>query len=191
MFTEYLKLGMDHILDPNGYDHILFVTVLCSLYSPEEWKKLVILVTAFTLGHSLTLGLAAFEVVSFSSDVVEILIPVTIILTGLYNIIMTLTPKYVIGNFHINYILAAGFGLIHGLGFSTFFKAIMGRTEEITRPLFAFNIGVEAGQLIIVALILMIGYILLNIIKLKKPYWTLSISLLSIIVASHLLLQKI
>ncbi|MBP6447904.1 MAG: HupE/UreJ family protein [Saprospiraceae bacterium] len=191
MFTEYLKLGMDHILDPNGYDHILFVTVLCSLYSPEEWKKLVILVTAFTLGHSLTLGLAAFEVVSFSSDVVEILIPVTIILTGLYNIIMTLTPKYVIGNFHINYLLAAGFGLIHGLGFSTFFKAIMGRTEEIIRPLFAFNIGVEAGQLIIVALILMIGYILLNIIKLKKPYWTLSISLLSIIVASHLLLQKI
>lgn len=191
MFTEYLKLGMDHILDPNGYDHILFVTVLCSLYSPEEWKKLVILVTAFTLGHSLTLGLAAFEVVSFSSDVVEILIPVTIILTGLYNIIMTLTPKYVIGNFHINYLLAAGFGLIHGLGFSTFFKAIMGRTEEIIRPLFAFNIGVEVGQLIIVALILMIGYILLNIIKLKKPYWTLSISLLSIIVASHLLLQKI
>ncbi|MBK9566446.1 MAG: HupE/UreJ family protein [Saprospiraceae bacterium] len=191
MFTEYLKLGMDHILDPNGYDHILFVTVLCSLYSPEEWKKLVILVTAFTLGHSLTLGLAAFEVVSFSSDVVEILIPVTIILTGLYNIIMTLTPKYVIGNFHINYLLAAGFGLIHGLGFSTFFKAIMGRTEEIIRPLFAFNIGVEVGQLIIVALILMIGYILLNIIKLKKPYWTLSISLLSMFVASHLLLQKI
>ena len=191
MFADYLKLGMDHILDPNGYDHILFVTVLCSLYIPEEWKKLVILVTAFTLGHSLTLGFAAFEVVSFSSDVVEILIPVTIILTGLYNIIMTLTPKYVIGNFHINYILAAGFGLIHGLGFSTFFKAIMGRTEEITRPLFAFNIGVEVGQLIIVALILMIGYILLNIIKLKKPYWTLSISLLSMFVASHLLLQKI
>ena len=191
MFTEYLKLGMDHILDPNGYDHILFVTVLCSLYSPEEWKKLVILVTAFTLGHSLTLGLAAFEVVSFSSDVVEILIPVTIILTGLYNIIMTLTPKYVIGNFHINYLLAAGFGLIHGLGFSTFFKAIMGRTEEIIRPLFAFNIGIEVGQLIIVALILMIGYILLNIIKLKKPYWTLSISLLSMFVVSHLLLQKI
>lgn len=182
---------MDHILDPNGYDHILFVTVLCSLYIPEEWKKLVILVTAFTLGHSLTLGFAAFEVVSFSSDVVEILIPVTIILTGLYNIIMTLTPKYVIGNFHINYLLAAGFGLIHGLGFSTFFKAIMGRTEEIIRPLFAFNIGVEVGQLIIVALILMIGYILLNIIKLKKPYWTLSISLLSMFVASHLLLQKI
>lgn len=191
MFADYLKLGMDHILDPNGYDHILFVTVLCSLYIPEEWKKLVILVTAFTLGHSLTLGFAAFEVVSFSSDVVEILIPVTIILTGLYNIIMTLTPKYVIGNFHINYILAAGFGLIHGLGFSTFFKAIMGRTEEIIRPLFAFNIGVEVGQLIIVALILMIGYILLNIIKLKKPYWTLSISLLSMFVASHLLLQKI
>ncbi|MFZ1455556.1 MAG: HupE/UreJ family protein [Saprospiraceae bacterium] len=191
MFADYLKLGMDHILDPNGYDHILFVTVLCSLYIPEEWKKLVILVTAFTLGHSLTLGFAAFEVVSFSSDVVEILIPVTIILTGLYNIIMTLTPKYVIGNFHINYLLAAGFGLIHGLGFSTFFKAIMGRTEEIIRPLFAFNIGVEVGQLIIVALILMIGYILLNIIKLKKPYWTLSISLLSMFVASHLLLQKI
>ena len=191
MFADYLKLGMDHILDPTGYDHILFVTVLCSLYIPEEWKKLVILVTAFTLGHILTLGFAAFEVVSFSSDVVEILIPVTIILTGLYNIIMTLTPKYVIGNFHINYLLAAGFGLIHGLGFSTFFKAIMGRTEEIIRPLFAFNIGIEVGQLIIVALILMIGYILLNIIKLKKPYWTLSISLLSIIVASHLLLQKI
>ncbi|MEY3421128.1 MAG: hypothetical protein RIR48_1417 [Bacteroidota bacterium] len=191
MFSDYLKLGMDHILDPNGYDHILFVTVLCSYYSPDEWKKLIILVTAFTLGHSLTLALAAFEVVSFSSDVVEILIPVTIILTGIYNIIMTIKPNDVIGNFHINYILAAGFGLIHGLGFSNFFKALMGRTDEIIKPLFAFNLGVEVGQLLVVGILLVLGYFIITVFKLKKSYWTVLISIAAIVVAFNLLLEKI
>ena len=168
MFTDYLKLGMDHILDPNGYDHILFVTVLCSLYSPEEWKKLVILVTAFTLGHSLTLGLAAFDVVSFSPELVEILIPVTIILTGVYNILIVRRQNEALRSFHLNYLLATGFGLIHGLGFSNFFKAMMGRTEEIIKPLFAFNLGVEVGQLLVVGILLVLGYFIIKIFKLKK-----------------------
>ncbi|MBK8054429.1 MAG: HupE/UreJ family protein [Saprospiraceae bacterium] len=191
MFTDYLKLGMDHILDPNGYDHILFVTVLCSLYSPEEWKKLVILVTAFTLGHSLTLGLAAFDVVSFSPELVEILIPVTIILTGVYNILIVRRQNEALRSFHLNYLLATGFGLIHGLGFSNFFKAMMGRTEEIIKPLFAFNLGVEVGQLLVVGILLVLGYFIIKIFKLKKSYWTILISITAIVVAFNLLLEKI
>ena len=105
MFYDYFKLGIDHILDPNGYDHILFVTTLCALYRPEQWKKLVILVTAFTIGHSLTLALAALDMVSVNPVLIEILIPVTIILTGLFNIYTVIKSHENDKNVMFNYIL--------------------------------------------------------------------------------------
>lgn len=190
MFYDYFKLGIDHILDPNGYDHILFVTTLCALYRPEQWKKLVILVTAFTIGHSLTLALAALDMVSVNPILIETLIPVTIILTGLFNI-YTITKSHENDkNVMFNYILSLGFGLIHGLGFSNYFKAILGNEESIVKPLFAFNLGVEAGQIIIVVFVSAIAFLLLNIFKLPKKYWTITISLVAILVAGYLLSQR-
>jgi hypothetical protein len=190
MFSDYFTLGIEHILDPNGYDHILFVTVLCALYNPSQWKKILILVTAFTVGHSLTLALAALDLVSINAGLIEKLIPITIILTGLFNIYSVLknivNDKYVMWN----YMLALGFGLIHGLGFSNYFKAILGREESLVKPLFAFNIGVEAGQIAIVAVVMTLGYILLNLLKLPKKYWTIPISVVGILVAVWLLTDR-
>lgn len=190
MFTDYLKLGMDHILDLNGYDHILFVAVLCAGYELKQWKQILILVTAFTIGHSLTLALSSLDLVSFSPKLIERLIPVTIILTGIFNIFTAFSSKKANQNIIANYLLALGFGLIHGLGFSFYFKAILGSEGSILMPLFAFNVGVELGQLLIVGFIMVLSFIFIEKFKLPLQKWTTVISIPAIIVAIYLLSQR-
>ncbi len=189
MFSDYLGLGLDHILDTNGYDHILFIATLCAFYIPAQWKKILVLVTAFTIGHSLTLALSALDIVNINATLIETLIPITIILTGLFNLYAFRKSDSEQNNIYLNYIIALGFGLIHGLGFSNYFKAILGTEESIIQPLFAFNIGVEIGQVIIVAIVMTFAYTMINIIKLDKKYWTIPMSILGIVVASYLLVK--
>lgn len=178
-FKIYLTLGRDHILDVNAYDHLLFLIALCAIYQLHEWKRVAILATAFTVGHSITLTLAAFDVLTFPADVVEFLIPLTILLTAFYNILPAKKmSKDVTKWLDFNYLLALIFGFIHGMGFSNFFKSTIfpGQEGELVRQLFAFNLGVEFGQLIIIAVILGISYFILNILKVKQREWNLFIS---------------
>ena len=191
MFSDYVKLGNEHILDPNGYDHILFVATLCVFYSFDQWKKILILVTAFTLGHTLTLALSALNIVQINPTLVEILIPFTIIITALSNIYAVKNNTETSRHLTINYVIPIGFGLIHGLGFSNYFKAIIGESESVIMPLFAFNIGVETGQIVIVFMVMMAGYFLVNILKLKKHVWTISVSSIAIVISIFLLLGKL
>lgn len=181
MFSTYLELGFDHISDINAYDHILFLVALCAIYQLKEWKKILLLVTAFTIGHSITLALAALELVSFSKDLIEFLIPVTILITSLYNVftkssdIPTTTFNQ---RLNIRYLFALFFGLIHGMGFSSYLKAMLmpGQENELIPQLLAFNIGVELGQLLIVAIIMTITYLVLSVFNAKQRDWTLFIS---------------
>lgn len=173
MLDIYTKLGFEHILDPKGYDHILFVVALCALYLIKDWKKVLILVTAFTIGHSLTLALSSLRIVTISSSLVETLIPITIVLTCIYNIYKGQIEKE---KTNINYGLALGFGFIHGLGFSNFFKALLGQEESIIGPLFYFNVGVELGQVIIVLLTLLLSYIVVDLLKVKQRYYNYALS---------------
>jgi hypothetical protein len=189
IWKVYLDLGFEHILDLNGYDHILFVTTLCAIYTFKDWKKILLLVTAFTLGHSLTLALAALDVVSFDPELIETLIPITIILTGLYQILRTLKPQITGQQMIPSYLLTTFFGLIHGLGFSNYFRAILGKEDSIVQPLFAFNVGVEAGQLIIVALSLVVGTVMVSVFRLPQKTWTISLSVVCTLVAFYLLLR--
>ncbi|HRO08909.1 MAG TPA: HupE/UreJ family protein [Saprospiraceae bacterium] len=189
MFYEFLKLGLEHILDLNGFDHILFVTVLCALYNVTQWKKILILVTAFTLGHSLTLVLSSLDMVRIAPDLVETLIPITIIITAIINIFMSDSHHVNEKNIRINYLMALLFGLIHGLGFSNYFKAIMGREQSIIKPLFAFNVGVELGQIVIVACVMLLGYVCMSVLKIPKKYWTSTISVLAIAASVWILVQ--
>lgn len=168
-FELYFRLGTNHILDLSGFDHILFVVVLCSLYSIADWKRILILITAFTIGHSLTLALAIFQLVSVNSDLVEFLIPVTIAITAVGNVLNSKTSKGV----QVNYFFAIFFGLIHGLGFSNYLKALLGNEESVLNPLFAFNIGLEAGQLLIVLIFILFSLILLKIFKINRKQWTI------------------
>lgn len=174
-FELYFSLGKDHILDANGYDHILFVIALCVLYSIRDWKQVLILVTAFTVGHSITLALATFEVISVNADLIEFLIPITILITAVSNILKKGEASSD-RSMQLNYMYAAFFGLIHGLGFSNYLKSILGRGRNIVIELLAFNLGIELGQIIIVAIFLIAGYILVDLFGVNRRDWKLVIS---------------
>ena len=145
-FQLYFGLGKSHILDyANGYDHIIFVVALCALYLTREWKQVLILVTAFTIGHSITLALSTLRIISVKVELIEFLIPLTIFITAVSNLFKNennLTSKSV----QLNYFFAGFFGLIHGLGFSSYLRSILGKDEKILTQLFAFNLGLELTQ---------------------------------------------
>jgi hypothetical protein len=187
-FELYFSLGKDHILDyVNGYDHILFVIALCALFQLRDWKQVLILVTAFTVGHSITLALATLNVIRARVDLIEFLIPVTIFVTAVSNIFKK--EEQISGlSMKINYFYAAFFGLIHGLGFSNYLKSILGRDKSIISQLLAFNIGLEFGQIIIVALFLISSFILTDLFGVNRREWKLVIS--SAVAGMALLLMK-
>lgn len=186
-FQLYFRLGLQHILDIHGYDHILFVLALCAVFIPRDWRKVVILVTAFTIGHSLTLALATFKLVNVNSDLIEFLIPVTIAITAFITI---LRPKPTTGKgLSINYIFALFFGLIHGLGFSIYLRSLLGKEASIWQPLLAFNLGLELGQLVIVGIFLLATSILVGIAGVSRKEWTLVIASMVFGVALMLMLE--
>jgi hypothetical protein len=177
-FEIYLPLGFQHITDLNGYDHILFVIALCAIFRLKDWKKVAFLITAFTIGHSITLALATLNLITYSTKLIELLIPVTIVLTCLLNFfhkpaeysLDVEKPSF------FRYPVAMAFGLIHGMGFSNYLRSLLGTEQSIWQPLLAFNIGLELGQLIIVAIILIINALLLDIFRIKKHNWNLILS---------------
>ena len=174
-FEFYLKLGFEHIANLNGYDHILFLVVLCAVYQISQWRNILILVTAFTIGHSITLFIVSLDFFSIPSRIIKLLIPITILITSLQNVI---NIKQIENSSRMgkNYFMALFFGLIHGMDFSNYFKALIMSPDEIIIPLLGFNIGIELGQLLIVLFIVLISFIFLNIIKVKHLKWNLFIS---------------
>lgn len=192
-FSTYLSLGFRHILDLQGYDHILFIVALCALYRLSEWKKILVLVTAFTLGHSLTLALAALDVVRVPQAWIDTLIPLTILLTAVHNIRQ---PRQGSGPGRLfdrkqrfNYGIAVAFGLVHGMGFSNYFRFLLGEENSIVNQLLAFNIGLELGQLIVVGLFM--GLLLLVTKGLRAPHreWNLVVSGAAAGIALSILLE--
>ena len=165
-FWLFFALGREHIADLNGYDHILFVSALCIGYLPRDWKKILILVTAFTIGHSITLALSALRFINISTELIEFLIPVTIFLTALYNVVRAEDEKP--SRVPFKYVLAIFFGLIHGLGFSNYLKSLLGKDSNIVGQLLAFNIGLEVGQLLIVAAVLLVSVICIRLLKITR-----------------------
>lgn len=171
----YFGLGRDHILDVNGFDHILFILALCILYSLREWRRVLVLVTAFTVGHSITLALSTLEIIHVKTELIEFLIPVTILITAVSNI-LSRGDRTADRPLNLNYLYAAFFGLIHGMGFSNYLKSILGRDQTIFTQLFAFNVGLEFGQIIVVILFLATGYVLVEVFGVNRRDWKLVIS---------------
>lgn len=186
MFTTYLQLGVEHILDLNGYDHILFIltiTVLCLII---PIRSLIILVTAFTIGHSITLALSALEILILPSKWIELFIPITIILACLDNIYFLKSEKSI----YTRYVITLFFGFIHGMGFSNFFKSILGKEESIILPLLSFNIGVEIAQLIILGIGSIILLLFSKLIKENKKI-ILTLSVIILMLSSWLLIEQL
>ena len=175
-FALYFDLGKEHILDyKNGYDHILFVLALCAVYLARDWKNILILVTAFTIGHSITLALATLKIISVNPNLIEFLIPLTIFITAGSNLFKKEQERASKG-IQLNYFFALFFGLIHGLGFSNYLRAILGKDQSILSQLLAFNLGLEFGQIIVVAIFLVIAFLLVDLLKVNRRDWRLVLS---------------
>ena len=185
----YLHLGYKHIIDINGSDHILFILALMIRYSWNEWQKILILVTAFTIGHSITLALSTLDWISFPAATIELLIPITILMTAFTNfrISSTVSPS----KYPVIYYLALFFGLIHGLGFSNYLKMLLGKEESILGPLFSFNLGLELGQLLIVGLLLIISFIFVGLFKVDRKRYVQAGSVIAIILALNMVVERI
>lgn len=176
-FNTFLQLGLNHILDFEAYDHLLFIITLCAVYKLDEWRKILILVTAFTIGHSLTLVLSGLNILRIPSELVEFLIPVTIVVTGLHNVVARKKEEGLFSKtVRINYLLALSFGLIHGMGFANYFRSLMGGMESVVKPLFAFNVGIELGQLVIVAFFYSFLFLLSRLFTIEHREWNLFVS---------------
>ncbi len=200
-FFVYLRLGFEHITDVGGYDHLLFVAALTAS-DLGRVRRLFWLVTAFTIGHSITLALATLDLVSVSVSLVEVLIPLTILATSAVNAfawgIRTRRGVSDDGNedseiepeTRLRYLLAIGFGLIHGLGFSTFLRAALGWEESIFLPLLSFNIGLEIGQLAIVAALSLLAFVLIRGLGLTRRAWVLGVSAITGGMALVILMQR-
>lgn len=176
-FDLYLQMGFDHIVSGNlkGIDHIMFLVALCAVYRTAQWRNVLVLVTAFTIGHSVTLALSTLNIVIIPSRIIKFLVPVTILLTSLGNIFLKQPEK---GHARLwkNYLAALFFGFIHGMDFSNYLKALVGEFMDLLVPLFAFNLGIELGQLLIVAGIFATSFVALDLLKFKHREWNLFIS---------------
>jgi len=178
-FWLYFRLGLEHVLDWQAYDHILFLIVLVTAFTFSGWKRVLWLVTLFTIGHTLALFLSVYGIVKVDSDWVELLIPVTIVFAGLYNIV-TAGKKERNKNYNPMYFTTIFFGLIHGLGFSSYFKMVAANTENKFLPLLEFALGIETAQVIVVLAVIILGFIAQNIFSVSKRDWVLVSSAIDI-----------
>jgi len=168
-FRIWFNIGFEHILDLNGFDHILFVALLALAFPPERWGKLLILVTAFTIGHSLSLAGSVLWHWYLPQKIVEPGIGLSILITAVYSLFKKDSPKRKADL--VLYLLTLCFGLLHGLGFSYLLRSLLGQQESVFLPLVYFNLGIECGQLLIVGLLLGISVFLKSVIHVSyKPF---------------------
>jgi len=183
----YFETGWHHIISWNALDHILFIIALSAIYLSQNWKQVLVLVTAFTIGHSLTLALSVYDIIRINEKWVELLIACTIVATGIFNfMVKNFKPR----SLRINYFLALFFGLIHGMGFANTIRFMLAKDQHIALPLVSFNIGLEAGQIVVVAFILSISFLLVNKLKLNRKWWVWALSGIAILIALNMVIDR-
>lgn len=172
-FGFYFGLGWEHIISKDALDHQLFIAALAAIYLLKDWRQVLILVTAFTIGHSLTLVLSVLDVIRFNSKWVEFLIPLTIVITALSNLFQKkFTPKSI----RINYVLALLFGLIHGMGYANYIRFMIADDQNMGWSLFGFNVGLEVGQIFVVTILLLLSYVFVTMLKVNRRDWVIFLS---------------
>ena len=187
-FMLYLKLGWEHIVSLDALDHQLFVLVLMAIFVFKDWKKILWVVTAFTIGHSITLALSVFDILRAPAKWVEFLIPLTIVITALDNILMRNKPQNLM---KMNYYFALFFGLVHGMGFANTARMMMSKEESIFVPLLGFNIGLEVGQIAVVIVIMILHFVMLTLFKVNKKEWVMFVSSAVFALALKMALERI
>ncbi|MEW5674726.1 HupE/UreJ family protein [Flavobacterium enshiense] len=189
-FLTYFNIGLRHVLDINAYDHVLFLIALVTPYAFKDWKRVLILVSLFTLGHTLSLLLSVYGVVIIQASLIEFLIPITILVTALFHLF---TAGKSGKNESITFValVTLFFGIIHGLGFSNYFKTILpGSASDKLLPLLEFALGIEAAQIIVVIIVLLLSYIVQTFFRFSKRDWTLVISAFVVGVVLPMIIQS-
>ncbi len=185
----YFKEGWQHIISLNALDHQLFIIALTCIYLLKNWKQVLILVTAFTIGHSITLALSIYNIIQANEKWVEFLIPCTIIITAISNFLKKDYDN--IKSLQLNYFLALFFGLIHGLGFANSIRFMMAKDQTIGWSLLGFNVGLEAGQVLIVIMILVASFLVVNKARVKRKWWIYSLSALALLISLKFAIERI
>ena len=189
-FWIYFQLGLQHVLDINGYDHVLFITALATPFLFKDWRKVVVLVSLFTIGHTISLFLSVYQWVSFDIGLIELLIPVTILITAIHNLFKNAKSKN--QQYYFEIILTLFFGLIHGFGFSNYFRSILpGNSQAKLFPLIEFALGIEVAQVVVVTLVLILATVLQSFFKVSKKDWVLVISSIIVGILIPMFLERI
>jgi hypothetical protein len=189
-FWLYFKLGLNHVLDIHAYDHVMFLIALMVPYAFKDWKRVFLLVSLFTIGHTLSLVLSVFGTVSINSNYVEFLIPITILVTAVFHLF---TAGKSSKNESISFIaiVTLFFGIVHGLGFSTYFNSILpGSAADKILPLLEFALGIESAQIIVVFAVLILAYIVQTFFRFSKRDWALVMSAFIIGVVLPMLVEN-
>lgn len=186
-FQFYFGWGWHHIMSWDALDHLLFILALATIYLLKDWKQVLILVTAFTIGHSLTLALSVLDVIRFSSKWVEFLIPCTIVITALSNLFQ---KQFTARSIRINYFLALGFGLIHGMGFANTIRFLLAKDQSLVTGLLGFNIGLEVGQIVVVATILLVAEAVTSTLKINRREWVIFLSAAVFSLAMQMVVER-
>ncbi|WP_435624196.1 HupE/UreJ family protein [Flagellimonas sp.] len=186
-FWFYVDLGFKHVLDFGAYDHILFLAALATPFTFKYWKKVVVLATIFTVAHCASLALAAFDVLTVDVGLIEFLIPVTIFLTALFNLIYVFKDAVSIG-MYLHGLATAFFGLIHGFGFSNYFRLLMAEEEDKITPLLGFATGIEFSQVAIILVVLGVAFVAQHFLKLKRKHFITILSILIMLITIPLLI---
>lgn len=186
-FWFYIQLGLDHVLDFSAYDHILFLSALAIPFTFKSWKKVLVLATVFTIAHCASLALSVYEVVVADASWIEFLIPVTIFLTALYNFLNAKEEKK--ESMFVQTLCTVFFGLIHGFGFSNYFKMLMAGEESKIGPLFGFATGIELSQITIIIGVLMLVFLAQTVLKMKQSLFIVVSSAIIIIITIPMLVK--
>jgi hypothetical protein len=186
-FSTYFLWGWEHIISLDALDHILFIAALAVVFRLSEWKKVLVLVTAFTIGHFITLWLSVLDLIRFSSELVEFLIPLTIVITALVNL-FNLSARL---STRLHYVLALGFGLVHGMGYANAIRFSLVEEQSLGWSLLAFNLGLELGQLFVVLLILLAGGLVSRYTKISMRLWIVVISLIILLLSLNMVVDRI
>jgi HupE / UreJ protein len=175
-FWIYFQIGLKHVLNIHAYDHVLFLIALSTPFSFSDWRRIAVLVTIFTVGHTLALLLSIFGIIAIKVNVVEFLIPITILITALFNL-FTAGKSSKTESINLVFFITLFFGIIHGLGFSNYFKSLLGGTPSSKLlPLSEFALGIESAQIVVVFVVLILSYIVQTFFRFSKRDWTLVMS---------------
>lgn len=187
-FTFYFSIGWEHIINVEALDHIFFIAALAAIYMLKDWRQVLILVTAFTVGHTITLILSTKRIVEVNESWVEFLIPCTIVVTALSNLFQkSFTSKAI----RINYFLALFFGLIHGLAFANTLRMILAPEQSFALSMFSFSVGLESGQILIVFFILLLSQFFIGVLKIQRLHWVIFLSAVVFGLAMEMALQRL